>query len=308
MVDRKISTCFVIQEFDDGGMFDRRYKDVIAPAIQSANARPLRADEILGLNPIIEKIEKAIRESDICVAEVSTDNPNVWMELGYALALRKPSIIICDKGKRSKLPFDVQHRPVIFYSSESSSDFDDLKQKLKTNILNELGGNLVSSLDEKEPIAKNLQNDLKVMCWESRKWNIHPLNKMMIDATDQSKLSIINSTYIHRFALIIFDNILKGDFKSTIYLEGQYLTVQLIMANGEDRNFSTNPLDQGISTHIPHKVEISRAGVNLSFFVDGKRLYQNNWRAVGLEDMECYIAIALRNNQNVIIHKWTVEQ
>lgn len=308
MAEKKISTCFVIQEFDEGGTFDRRYRDVIEPAIRSANVKPVRADEILGLNPIIEKIEKAIQDSDICIAEVSTNNPNVWMELGYALALNKPTIIICDKGKRNKLPFDVQHRPVIFYLSDSRRDFDDLEQKLKENILNELGGNLVSSIDKKEPIAENLQKNLKVMCWESRKWNIYSLDRMKIVASDASKLSITNSTYIHRYAQIIFDKALKGDFKSTIYLEGQYRTIQLIATNGEDRTIAINPSDQGISIHIPHKVEISRVGTNLSFSIDDKRLYQSNWRAVGMEDMECFISVALHNDRNIIIHKWIIEQ
>lgn len=308
MADRKMSICFVIQEFDDGGTFDRRYKDVIAPAIQSAKAKPLRADDILGLNPIIEKIEKAIQDSDICIAEVSTDNPNVWMELGYALALSKPTIIICDKGKRNKLPFDVQHRPVIFYSSESPSDFDELGKKLKTFILNELVGNLPVPSDSEGQVTVGIQENLKVMCWESRRWNIYPLEKMVIDKSDRSKLSITNSTYIHKFALIIFDKILKGDFKSTIYIEGLYRTIQLNMANGEDRTFSITPPDQGISIHIPHKIEISRVGTKLSFSIDGKRLYHNNWRAVGMEVMECYISIALHNDRNVIIHKWIVEQ
>jgi hypothetical protein len=117
-------TCFVIQSFD-GGTFDRRYTETIRPALIKASVVPQRADEILGLNPVIEKIESAIELATICFAEVSLDNPNVWLELGYALALRKPTVILCDKAIRSKLPFDVQHRPIIFYSSDSKSGFSN---------------------------------------------------------------------------------------------------------------------------------------------------------------------------------------
>jgi len=112
-------TCFVIQEYDDGGPFDKRYQETIEPALVAAEVEPLRADKILGLQPIIEKIETAIQQASICVAEVSTDNPNVWLELGYALAINRPVVILCDKQLRSKLPFDVQHRPVIFYRTDS---------------------------------------------------------------------------------------------------------------------------------------------------------------------------------------------
>lgn len=41
-------TCFVIQQFDDGGMFDKRYQETIRPALIAAEVEPLRADAILG--------------------------------------------------------------------------------------------------------------------------------------------------------------------------------------------------------------------------------------------------------------------
>src|ERR1017187_7444846 len=110
MTEESKPTCFVIQEFDDGGKFDLRYSETIHPALDAAGVKPLRADKILGLQPIIQKIESAIREADICVAEVSTDNANVWLELGYALALDRPVVILCDKSARERLPFDIQHR------------------------------------------------------------------------------------------------------------------------------------------------------------------------------------------------------
>lgn len=131
--DTNKPTAFVIQSFD-GGKFDRRYDESIRPAITRAGATPLRADQILGLQPIIQKIENAIQDADICIAEVSMDNPNVWLELGYALALNRPTIILCDRGIREKLPFDVQHRPVIFYNTDSKSGFDELEDKLSNEI------------------------------------------------------------------------------------------------------------------------------------------------------------------------------
>ena len=131
-------TCFVIQEFDDGGKFDKRYEETIEPALKQAEVLPLRADKILGLQPVIQKIEKAIREASICVAEVSTANPNVWLELGYALAINRPVVILCDKQIRDKLPFDIQHRPVIFYRADSRSGYEELESRIKENVKNEL--------------------------------------------------------------------------------------------------------------------------------------------------------------------------
>lgn len=129
--------CFVIQSFDSG-KFDRRYIETIRPALIKADVDPQRADEILGLNPVIDKIEKAIESAAICIAEVSEDNPNVWLELGYALALNRPTVILCDRAVRSKLPFDIQHRPVILYRTDSRSGFDELERDIIRFVKNQL--------------------------------------------------------------------------------------------------------------------------------------------------------------------------
>jgi len=130
-------TCFVIQLFDNG-KYDRRYFETIKPALLKAKVEPQRADEILGLNPVIDKIETAIESASICIAEVSEDNPNVWLELGYALALDRPTVILCDKSKREKLPFDIQHRPIIFYRTDSRSGYEELENNIIKWIKNEL--------------------------------------------------------------------------------------------------------------------------------------------------------------------------
>ena len=138
MTEETKPTCFVIQKFDEGGTYDRRYTETVHPALSAAGVKPLRSDHMLGLQPVIEKIEKAIRDADICVAEVSTDNPNVWLELGYALAIGQPVVILCDKAIRDKLPFDIQHRPVIFYRADSKSGFEELERRIILEVKNQL--------------------------------------------------------------------------------------------------------------------------------------------------------------------------
>lgn len=130
-------TCFIIQSFDSG-KYDRRYRESIRPALVKAGVEPQRADEMLGLNPVIEKIETAIAAASICVAEVSEDNPNVWLEVGYALALKRPTVILCDRSVRPKLPFDVQHRPVVFYRTDSRSGYDELESSIIRLVKHEL--------------------------------------------------------------------------------------------------------------------------------------------------------------------------
>lgn len=118
----------------DGGAYDRRYVETFSPAIQKGGATPLRADKILGSKPIIDKIEGAIRGATIAFAEISEDNPNVFIELGYALDLGIPLVIACDRAKRTSLPFDISHRPVLFYKTESQGDFEQLSRDIQSAV------------------------------------------------------------------------------------------------------------------------------------------------------------------------------
>ena len=131
-----LKECFVIQPYDSG-VYDSRYRETIKPALEEAGVKPVRADEILGLNPVIEKIEQAIKDAPICLAEVSEDNPNVWFELGYALALSRPTVIICE-SRRTSLPFDVQHRPFILYRTETENGFKKLRKDIVDSIQHQI--------------------------------------------------------------------------------------------------------------------------------------------------------------------------
>lgn len=121
-------TCFIIQPFD-GGPFDKRYREVIEPAIREAGLEPYRVDQDPSVVVPIEDIERGIREAAMCLAEISLDNPNVWFELGFAIASKRSVILVCSSA-REKFPFDIQHRHVIRYANQSVSDFDDLKKKI----------------------------------------------------------------------------------------------------------------------------------------------------------------------------------
>ena len=123
-------TCFVIQPFDDG-RFDKRFHDVYKPALEQAGFKPYRADRDPAVDVPIDSIEEGIRSSTICLADITTDNPNVWYELGYAFAARRSVIMVCaDERSGGKFPFDIQHRSIIKYRSESSSDFDELRSNI----------------------------------------------------------------------------------------------------------------------------------------------------------------------------------
>jgi hypothetical protein len=120
-----MATCFVMQPFDRG-KFDRRFDDVFGPAIKAAGLEPYRVDRDPGVSIPVEDIERGITGAEICFAEITTDNPNVWFELGYAIASGKPVCLVCSKERTTSFPFDVRHRTIIEYDVGSSSDFAKL--------------------------------------------------------------------------------------------------------------------------------------------------------------------------------------
>jgi nucleoside 2-deoxyribosyltransferase len=125
--------CFVIQPFDRG-RYDKRYEDVFAPAIREAGLEPYRVDRDPSVSIPIEDIEAGIESCEACLAEISTDNPNVWFELGYAIASRREVVLVCSEERASHFPFDVQHRSVIKYSTESPRDFEQLQELITTRL------------------------------------------------------------------------------------------------------------------------------------------------------------------------------
>ncbi|WP_296280502.1 hypothetical protein [Pseudoxanthomonas sp.] len=128
-----MGTCFVIQPFDRA-KFDKRYKDCFEPAIRAADLEPYRVDGDPSADVLIASIEDGIRNASACLAEITSDNPNVWYELGYAMALGKPVIMICSEERHTPFPFDIRHRSIITYKTESASDFQELGKKIVSTI------------------------------------------------------------------------------------------------------------------------------------------------------------------------------
>lgn len=129
-----MENCFVIQPFDND-KFDRRFVDVFEPAIRNAGYVPYRIDKDPSIRIPIDGIEKGIRESAICFAEITLDNPNVWYELGFAFACDKDVIMVCsDEREGKKFPFDIQHRHIITYKTNSKSDYTNLEESISKKI------------------------------------------------------------------------------------------------------------------------------------------------------------------------------
>lgn len=125
--------CFVIQPFNE--KFNTRYRDVFQPAITSAGLQPYRVDEDFGVVAPINSIQEEIRNSSICLADITLDNPNVWYELGYAHAIGKDVVMLCGSEREGdKFPFDVRHLTINRYDLSSLPSYDKLKDLISNRL------------------------------------------------------------------------------------------------------------------------------------------------------------------------------
>jgi len=105
---------FVVMKFSSE--YDDVYNDVIKEICKDYEVSVRRADEMMGPGFIISDIAYEIESSQLVIADITpTDNPNVYFEVGYAVALRKPTILLAKNG--TSLPFDIAGFRVLFYEN-----------------------------------------------------------------------------------------------------------------------------------------------------------------------------------------------
>ena len=90
--------------------------NVIREVVQKTNHQFIRLDEVI--EPpisITDAFHKEIEKADLIIADVSNQNPNVMYELGIAQSLKKPTILIAQRGE--KIPVHITSR-IAFYERE----------------------------------------------------------------------------------------------------------------------------------------------------------------------------------------------
>ena len=107
--------CFIImpyaEAFDDTLACIRRAVEAVR---DPEPVTAIRLDDHRVAGRITERLERELRQSDLCIADISPSdaghpehaNPNVMWEIGYAMALGKMPILVWHGN--FPLPFDLQ--------------------------------------------------------------------------------------------------------------------------------------------------------------------------------------------------------
>jgi hypothetical protein len=113
-----MKNCFVISPIGDSGSNIRQQADdvleyIIEPALKAMGVEAVRGDQFSEPGLITSQIVEAILTSDLCIADLSGHNPNVFYELAIAQAARRPVVLLKLIGER--IPFDVKDYRIIEY-------------------------------------------------------------------------------------------------------------------------------------------------------------------------------------------------
>lgn len=129
--------CFVIMPF--AAEFDDVYA-VIRTAVEGivaddSHGRCFRLDDARPAGRITDRLLGELRSATICVADLTGTKPNVMWELGFAMALGKPTIIVSQSVQ--SLPFDIKDMQSIEYDRSRLSA--TLSGPLRRSLLDTVG-------------------------------------------------------------------------------------------------------------------------------------------------------------------------
>ncbi|MDH8062562.1 hypothetical protein P1A13_02550 [Lactococcus lactis subsp. lactis] len=112
--------CFFVTPIGTDNSQERKISDFVMsvyliPTLKELGYEVVRADTSFSVERIDLSIIDQLKNSDLVIADVSGNNPNVMFELGYRIALEKPYIIIAQNI--NELPFDISSIRTLIYET-----------------------------------------------------------------------------------------------------------------------------------------------------------------------------------------------
>ncbi|GEM_PF-6470670 len=133
----KKKRCFMITPIGEAGSSIRQHADwvynfVVAPVMAERGYEVSRADKMHEPFMITDSIFEALTKSEVCVADLTLLNANVFYELGIRHALQLPVVHIAQAG--TILPFDNAGYRTIIFDRHCYDSMIQLKAELNAQI------------------------------------------------------------------------------------------------------------------------------------------------------------------------------
>lgn len=116
-----------------GGQY-REIEEAIAQTLLEIGVEPILAEKMAPKGSIAEAIQRLIEQADFIIADLTGYNPNVMYEIGFALGLRKPLLLIVQHGSK-RLPSDMSGHLFLVYDP---SHLGELQQNIREWVLRHL--------------------------------------------------------------------------------------------------------------------------------------------------------------------------
>ncbi|MBS0552135.1 MAG: tetratricopeptide repeat protein, partial [Proteobacteria bacterium] len=146
--------------------FNRVYDDYIAPALADAGFEVIRADREQRAGDIRTDMFQELLMSDLVVADLTLDNPNVWYELGVRHALRKRGVILV-QGPRPTQPFDLYTDRKLHYALKDGAPDDATLEDDRKALAAMARATLAEWVDERVSPVYSLLPNLREPDWRT---------------------------------------------------------------------------------------------------------------------------------------------
>jgi hypothetical protein len=124
---------FVVMPYNSDWPLFERIERVVRQAV---GLRAIRADQVPGAgHDLLAKVHLLIERSELVIAEISKPRQNVFYEIGYAVGVQKPPLLLIEEGV--EVPTDLKGRELISYSGsrEAMEIFDRrLSEQLRARV------------------------------------------------------------------------------------------------------------------------------------------------------------------------------
>lgn len=150
--------CFVIAPIGSEGSDVRRRSDqilrhIIHPAVVRYDYQAIRADEIAEPGLITSQIIQHVISDALVIADITTQNPNVFYELAVRHAIRMPVVQLVEEGE--KIPFDLSGLRTLFVNHRDLDSVEACRDQLAAHITAIEAG--LESTDTPISVAVDLQ-------------------------------------------------------------------------------------------------------------------------------------------------------
>ncbi|WP_299214088.1 hypothetical protein [uncultured Dokdonia sp.] len=154
--------CFIICPIGSENSTERKHSDkllnhVFKPVLDANQYNTIRADQVAKVGLITTQIINLILDSELVIADLTDQNPNVFYELALRHATNKPYIQVITKGQ--KIPFDLSGIRTVEIDVKDLDDVARAKKEIEDQILEIKNGHIPDSPVTIATSTKLLQDD-----------------------------------------------------------------------------------------------------------------------------------------------------